>query len=352
MDYNATKAQVTSAVLVALIRLAKGGFVLNHSSSNENEHPCLTFSSKSSLSWEDQLKEIAYTSVSFPNGTNHDKSDNINGSPSDVDIRAALTLYNRVKKRHYELQNSSRTRSEDQHGIIKLPKKQKRTIPLKEIVFDIISDLGTHRRVIDAKSLANLLSIEIEKELSTSENPRTDTNGFDPDPAMHDSFSSNDKPATTTVFDIRPSDSGIICLVSSLRSQQLHDAGRVPCTQCIKWCKGMKGLWWHQLKEHGVDYSDAMEVAAGSVNELAVVKYQEHSACVVLASTDDAQDETGVLPSSPQEDTNSFDADDVDVFDLVKKGDLVALIHQIEVRNAHLRSYHHLFLATDCTPFH
>jgi hypothetical protein len=313
--YAGTKERVAYAVYVSLLRLASGGIVLNNSSSISFH--CLSLSTKSDVSWVDELREIAYTSVSFPNGINHANSNDINGSPSDVDVRAALTLYNRIKKRQYELENSLRCEVEQCNG--ENSRKKKRHIPQKDIAFDIISDLGTYRRVKDAKSLASLLSIEIEQELSAKTTTNR-TSDFYSD-ATNSSLTNEKKDMTFN--DIRQSDSGIICLVSSLRSKQLYAAGRVPCAKCIKWCKGMKGLWWHALKEHGVDYSNAMEVAAESVNELAVVKFQEMDVDTLSSS------KTPKLSVDP---ACSSQEEELDVFNLVKNGDLNALICHVKVR--------------------
>ena len=87
----------------------------------------------------------------------------------------------------------------------------------------------------------------------------------------------------------------------------------------------MKGLWWHQLKEHGVDYSNAMDVAAGSVNELAVVEFQERSAFMIDVGSSSTPEHSVDTAYSPQE-------EELDVFDLVKSGDLNALIRHVEVR--------------------
>eukprot|EP00956_Cyclotella_meneghiniana_P035554 scaffold115985_cov24-Cyclotella_meneghiniana.AAC.1 len=109
-NYDMIKDQVATAVHRSLVRIVGGGFALhpNHiaNNNNNNNSEILTqhsLSSDNDVSWIDQLREIAYTTVSFPNGINHKNSDNVNGSPSDVDVRAALTLYNRINKRHYEL---------------------------------------------------------------------------------------------------------------------------------------------------------------------------------------------------------------------------------------------------------
>ena len=336
-NHEAIKEQVASAVYISLLRLTSGGFVL-HSNGSGHLH-CLSFLSKSTEPWPDQLKEIAYTSVSFPNGTNHPNSDNVNGSPSDVDVRAALTLFNRVKRRHHELQHSRDNKLEEQSCVdneqqsSKKRKKKKESLSKAVFAFDIISDLGTHRKITCAKSLANLLSIEIEQELTMNVlSQSANTVNYDSDMSQ-ESSSSHGKPASS-FFDIRPSNSGIICLVSSHRSKELHAAGRVPCTLCTKWCKGMKGLWWHQLKEHGVDYSNAMEVAVGSVNELAVVRFQDRDDWLNQVGFVDITRSSQNLSGNDlsQEIHDSINSAEVDAFVMVKNGDLDALVNLIEVR--------------------
>ena len=331
MEHDIIKEQVATAVHKSLIRLVDGGFVIHDPSGSGGQVHYHSFEPKSRTSWSDQLMDIARTSVTFPNGTNHAKGESINGSPSDVDVRAALTLYNRVKKRLYRVQDASHAEKKEPK-IEKNSKKTKRSIQQKEFRFGIVSDLGTHREITSAKSFATLLSIEIEQELATESLCSTTVyeNDFDPDQTLELHLSN----AKHTFFDIRPSNSGIICLVSSARSRQLYAAGRVPCTQCIKWCKGVKGLWWHQLKEHGVNYSNAMEIAAGSVNGLAIVKFKEQSVLMNRAST--FHDFPGLAEEkvgSYQDELGTHHSHDINIFDLVKNGDLDALIHKIEVRD-------------------
>ena len=273
---------------------------------------------------------MAYTTISFPNGSTPasgtSNSENINGSPSDVDVRTALTLYNRIKKRCLELLLTVETNPPADGE----KKKKEKYLSQKVIEFDIVSDLGTSRRIVDVTSLAHLLSIEMEQELLATNDSITNHHSF-----QHinpDAFDTNQTPSDTPnklkFYNIQPSKSGIIHLISIQRSQQLYSAGRVPCTHCTKWCKGRKGLWWHQLKEHGVDYGNAMEVAVGSVNELALVKFgdDEVNSLGVLSGGVDS-----LMESSSQENKNSCESRDNDVFTFVKNGDLDAIVRQVEV---------------------
>lgn len=335
---DTVKDRVAVAVHKSLVRIIGGGFVLRSNrtapADNNDEIIHRSFSSTSNLSWIEQLRDIAYTTVSFPNGTNRADGDSVNGSPSDVDVRAALTLYNRIKKRHYELlslslvhdRSSSSSGATVERGTLhydKEPRAKKRNVVsrTKDIVeFDIVSDLGTHRRVTGAKSLAHLLSVEVEQELCVEKT----------------SFADCTVDSTGVFYDIRPSNSGILCLVSSTRSKQLHAAGRVPCAKCVKWCKGMKGLWWHMLKEHGVDYSNAMEVAACSVNELAVVNFREPNMCIHPTIGPSKELRNLSNKNSPRQVKHVSD-DEADVFELVKNGKLDVLkLQDLSRLNNHL----------------
>ncbi|KAL7519941.1 hypothetical protein ACHAWX_004695 [Stephanocyclus meneghinianus] len=330
---DAVREQVAWAVYKSLNRLAGGGFVINDATGQVR---CLSFSTVSNESWSSQLREIAYTSVSFPNGSNRRNIDDVNGSPSDVDVRAALVLYNRIKKKSHEFHNSLRDNdasdqqayncAESKQHLSKKCATKSRSSSQKECEFDIISDLGTHRKIANKNSLATLLSIELEQELAINNTCSMPANA-DEGP---DSFSSGEN-SLTSFFYIRPSESGILCLVSSLRSQQLHNAGRVPCRQCTKWCKGMKGLWWHQLKEHGVDYSNAMEVAAGSVNELAMVRFEERNVWWNQSSLIYQKSQSQGCSNSQVETKEKSDSIQIDAFDVVKKGDLHALVRLVDV---------------------
>lgn len=286
-----------------------------------------TTSSSSSSSWHQLLTDISTTTISFPNGINHPNADNINGSPSDVDVRAALKLYNVVKVAAFKSGYKPLSKGEG-------------------VVFDIISDLGTHRLIDSVGTLANLMCVEIEKELAidvdTSRHITTMNDGdtaemgdnytTTPINTINNTLQTNNtiyNLARTTFYNIRPSpQSGIIHLISTHRSLQLHTAGRLPCPNCTKWCKGPKGLWWHQLKHHGVDYGGAMELAAGSLDTLAVVRWEERRRDLFLGR-EGVNSKGGVsdAASAKENDENSIT---LDAFEFVKTGDIHNFIKLIE----------------------
>jgi hypothetical protein len=93
----------------------------------------------------------------------------------------------------------------------------------------------------------------------------------------------------------------------------------------------MKGLWWHQLKEHGVDYSNAMEVAAGSVNELAMVRFDERNVWMNQSSLMYEKAQSRGCLNIQVETKEKFDSIQIDAFDVVKNGDLHSLVQLVDV---------------------
>jgi len=151
----------------------------------------------------EELQSLISSSISFPN-----KNDNLDGKPHNVEIRIALSLFHKIRKRK------------------------------RESSIEIISDFGLTRSVKSPVELAELLCQVLNQD-----------------------------------WDIRVDASGIMCLVTEQRSQALRKSGKLPCPQCIKWCKGEKGLWWHQQLKHGVDHAEATERAASERTTLALIPY-------------------------------------------------------------------------------
>lgn len=137
------------------------------------------------------------------------REDDVNGKPHNVEIRIALKLFHQTRKR-------------------------KRETPYIELT----SDMGLTRCIQSPFELAQILCQVLNQE-----------------------------------WDVRVNASGILCLVTPLRSQLLRLHGRLPCPSCITWCKGEKGLWWHQQQAHGVDHAAATERAASERSTLAMVPY-------------------------------------------------------------------------------
>lgn len=321
--------QLTSAVLASLIRLAGGGFQSSSSSLS------LTGDATASLSeqhdkWIEQLERISQGSISFPNNNTFD----VDGKPHDVECRAALSLFHIVRNRLGK-GIANKNDDDDNSGNIqnkggKKPRKKKTkqtavdnnnstitatTRNQNDVSFEIISELGTKRQVCSSTSLANLLSLELEKELSSSSK------------------------CCINFFDIRSNDSGIIHMVSEKRSSELHKAGKLPCSHCVRWFKGQKGLWWHQLQAHNITYASATESAADAVNCLAVVLFQEeqldqHSLSLGTKST---IDNDTIITEPTQIENNDLSATAtaeesaaLDPFEMVKAGNFDAFVNKVE----------------------
>ncbi|KAL7452546.1 hypothetical protein ACHAWC_007684, partial [Mediolabrus comicus] len=217
-----------------------------------------------------------------------------------------------------------RERKSDGSGINKGPRKKKKkdnttsssTQEDDTVSFELISELGTQRQICSATKLANLLSLELEKELS----------------------STSSKHYTVNFFDIRSNDSGIIYMVSDKRSNELHEAGKLPCSHCVRWYKGQKGLWWHQLQAHGICYASATESAADAVNSLAVVPYQaetlplqQHLDNTSSTTTTSSIDATIILePKLVQNKNSAVPPTSLDPFEMVKAGEFDKFVTVVE----------------------
>ena len=322
---------VALATLAALTRMAGGGYSVTLSSpSSEEVVVDATTNSKDVVLqlWKKELMKISYGSVSFTNNELN-TTGKVDGKPHDMEVRAALTLYHCVRRGYCRNVNKRKMGN----GEIKSKKKQegrKGKVDKDDTTFDIISDLGTRRKIDSVKSLANLLVLELETEL-TGDNGGALTNDCEQTASAHGASCKGPTEAQRVSFtDIRSNDSGIICLLTLHRSKQLYSHGRIPCPNCINWFKGMKGLWWHQLTVHGNQYSSATEMAAVGANSLAVVPYQEWSDADA-AKTHQIDSETEAGDDCNLSYQNQSDAEN-DAFDLVKTGKYKEFKELVEVR--------------------
>lgn len=281
---EAVKKQIGSAVSSCLCRIAGGGAAAKAKRKLSQSQTRSTHSSADE--WLEQLKDIAFSAISFPNGwpVGGKDADSIGGKPHDVEVRAALALYHRV--RVFTLPCDRREEDDEKQ----VPAKRKKTAtgkPAHSKPIELISDMGTSRSFNSPRSLAKLLATDLEQELSRN---------------------------TTIQFaSIREGDSGIICLVSKGRANQLAAADRLPCQHCLQWFKGEKGLWWHLLSSHSsrVEYSEATEVAS---NSKAVVLYDEGHSNKRHASSK-SQVAKQISPKS----------EELDAFELTRRGRIDSL---------------------------
>jgi len=264
----AVKDQVASAVHNSLIRIAGGGHAVSVETNTTKSQD---------TKWLEELKLISEKSVSFSNGN---ITNGLEGKPHNVEVRAALTLYHRIRRvyRKRKQQHNSQANEESDTSS-----------------FEVVSDFGTKRSIDSVQSLANILTIELEKELSNIQTAKCDK-----------------EEETVSFTNIKSDNSGIICLVSKRRSEQLHNAGRLPCPHCTKWFKGTKGLWWHMLQAHNVGYSTATESAKNEDDILAIVPYQEG---VMEIKQTHRTEPIGKEDSKPIQVNKELDA-----FDMVKMG--------------------------------
>ena len=265
------RERVASATFTSLVRIAGGGCY--RSTDNDSSSPPSSYSSFLSSSWMAELERISYSSVLFPNGTidadGDDDNDNdgeinveLGGKPHDVEVRAALILFHSVfregkKKKAKPKKGQKRKEGTDANTSIGENDKKgggKRT-PGSSL-FKIESDMGTRRMIHSVVSLASLLSTELEAQLRDTID-KGNRSGIDVSWEI----------PPITILDARPDESGIICLISQRRYVRLRLFGQLPCPDCPCWLTGKKGLWWHGMKVHGIEYSIATGSAATVVGE-------------------------------------------------------------------------------------
>ena len=261
----------------------------------------------SSSRWKQQLLALATKSVSFPNGTNgkHEKLEsrvksfvvpssdghyNCNngdnngddiGKGHNIESRIALTIF-----RRYTSTTKKKSKKKRRLGgkeCVPLVNNENQSYNASSMnkgnSLVLTSDLGLIRIVQSAHELAKLIVQDIEDQLwyqRTAEYPSssssTETMAMNQTPPPPPSL-----PRKIPIKMIQSNDSGMICIVTTARYDFLQRIDRHPCLHCTKWCKGQKGLWWHEQLVHGLDHSTASTIAASSYisqsNSLAIVLY-------------------------------------------------------------------------------
>lgn len=251
---------MSASVYESMARLIGGGLYLDINETEQEQN--------NDASWLTELKMVAQSSVSFPNKD----SVSLDGKPHDIEVRAALVLFHRCIA-------SGRKRK-----LFGTMTKTKR--------LSAISDLGVRRTADTPQRLATLLCSALE-ELMKQEH---------------------------LSYDVRSSSSGIICIVTPKRAQALRASGRLPCAKCVQWCKGEKGLWWHEQREHGSEHSVAVASAALQDSILAIVPYVSQQPMF--------SEQHSLFDEPPP---RSFRSKDDTAFDLVKNGELGAFKEMIKV---------------------
>jgi hypothetical protein len=237
------------------------------------------------------LEPLVAGSVVFPGGS----------KSHDMEVRAALTLFNRYRhsnknkcthkkakrrRRDSETCNKGETETETESC-----EEQSTEKGLK-----MVSDMGLVRSVGAALELAQLLAKCMEQ---------------------HASFRRVVGPH------VRSNPCGMICIVTHERAKELFFQGDLPCPHCTKWCKGEKGLWWHQQRQHGSQHSDAAAHAAISANShtLALVPYNTNSTPLQISAQTKTKHPTPITNKANQKDE----------MEMVKEGSFEGLKQSIAV---------------------
>lgn len=222
----------------------------------------------------DELQKMAKESILFPNngviafpGTTNDISPSI-GKPYDIELRIALKVFHRFKQR-----------KESNIFDPKILDTAESKITEPSYIAEIKSDLGVLREFKSAECLADHTVRTLEEIINVV--PCVDFSSIanisgDSDKSMEGQCNNM---LRDVIYDMRTDKSGIIYLVTTTRVQQLRALGRLPCSLCIKFCKGEKGLWWHQQQEHGRYHTDAIIDAKAQTNHFSIIPYCDSSTC-------------------------------------------------------------------------
>jgi hypothetical protein len=237
----------------------------------------------------EELYNIAQDSISYPNngavayagGVGTNVLQTKIGKPHDIELRVALKLYHRFRqKRNLTVVQPS---NEEEPFLDLIRNSTKRTVEKQchtACVMRIRSDMGVTREFTSERHLADLI-IKTLEELIVDESSaiplfnyhqrhqdNVEQQGRHLDDSWNESCSLRE-----IIQDIRADKSGLIYITTNARVQQLRSIGRLPCSLCTKWCKGEKGLWWHQQQEHGKFHSDAITEAKLQIHNFAIVPY-------------------------------------------------------------------------------
>jgi hypothetical protein len=240
----------------------------------------------------EELYNIARDSISYPNngavayagglGTNLLQTKI--GKPHDIELRVALKLYHKFKqKRNRIVLQPSSEEDVDSPFVDSIRKSTNRAVEKPchaACVMRIRSDMGVAREFTSERQFADLIVKTLE-ELIVDESlaiplfknhQRHRDNVGQQGRHLDDSWNESCN-LREIVQDIRADKSGLIYITTNARVQQLRSIGRLPCSLCTKWCKGEKGLWWHQQQEHGKYHSDAIIEAKLQIDNFAIVPY-------------------------------------------------------------------------------
>jgi hypothetical protein len=294
------------------------------SSPIDGEHSVTNQKSTSHLQWRLKLESLVKKSISYPHRKNstHPQKDKIKnddfGKEHDVEIRIALSLFNQYcngDKRDEKASKKQEKRKRKEN--VETHNSDDQLTYSNNI--EITSDLGLVRTISTAKELSSLLVNDMEDQLW---NQRVMNIG-DPDRI--------DISLQNIIMMIQANQSGIIYIVTTKRFIFLRSHDRYPCSHCTKWCKGQKGLWWHEQIVHGLDHSSAAVVAAAtssSHDSLAIIPYENNNQTILYGSQVNQNDDV----QNNQDDLDPF-------FEAMKCDDYDAFLRQLNHQKVDAKSH-------------
>jgi ankyrin repeat protein len=249
------------------------------------------------------LREMISSSIIFPNKSTPSCENgemDLSGKPYDIEVRVVLQLYHQWRRQQQQQQQKASVADPttvDRSGTI----EHSSNGSVSSIT--LMSDLGLSREISSPQQLAELLSPLLEDEIGDN---------------LHWGLTP----------DVRCQASGVLSLITWERSQALRETlGMLPCPHCISWCKGEKGLWWHQQLYHQQVHEQATAVAQATSNkELAIVVY--NSFANDDRSTPSNEDWNSNIPRRPKQEVTTTDP-----FKCIQEGNLTRLQYLVDHGN-------------------
>ena len=335
---NSLREYVADCVHQACIQVCGGG-VMNGINKDDGSSDSIKNFTRSAAVPIALLQELARNSVSVTNNKLSKKQSrktnskmvlddvsssppslDVDGKPHDIEVRIPLTLYHRWKNNNKRNNNQKRNErkkqkrrqsgtsedngvdkfNDDINGSNNINGKDSNSDQIRDNdggtsshqtrlpssfssntegdcdsgIIGIVSNFGLVRTISSPYELATLLIQPLEDLLCQNSKPSsfslTIENG-------QISKTRQDEYQLSSLFHVQATESGILCITTEERSKQLQNAGRFPCPYCVTWCKGMKGLWWHQQQNHNIQHNLATSTAIANTYaataSLAIVVY-------------------------------------------------------------------------------
>jgi ankyrin repeat protein len=303
MSSSQERDDLETALSQALFRLCGGGIPCPRKRRSKLEPTSVTDKPTDDKCWKDELEQYAKASISSSNGSKRPRIQTksyeeervaVEGKAHDYEIKITLTLFHKFKCNccSFDINEPSYSNiTEEDPSLL-----QSRREPMLYIT----SEYGLIRCISSTVALAHLLVTELTQIDCT----------------------------ILAGYDIRTNESGILCVVTPQRNDLLRKAGKLPCSYCSQWCKGLKGKWWHEQEEHANQQAKSGALLAQQAAWGALIVASSIHTSSLVQDTPEVHVDNIPAPTdshSHRKDPNVID----DLFDRIRRGSLSDFIHAV-----------------------